>query len=287
MANGDKDGKAPMTKAKRLWFAALALAGVAVVAVAGGAVYLKQSSAPFVAGGQTTETDPAQLAGLEGHRIFFGHQSVGRNILEGVHALEANERAGLPIVTVEEPGALGSLQGGYIANAVIGKNGDPASKFKAFNDYMRSGVGDQVDVALMKLCYLDLKATANPHEIFREYRDTMQTLEADYPNVKFIYTTVPLTTDAGFKSSYKNTLRTEFNSLVRSQLADKRVFDIAYLETASPEGASEPQSLLGFSYESLRPEYSSDGSHLNAAGKERAAHAFIAELSRTIDGAQH
>lgn len=265
----------------RKWFktAVVVIAAVAIIAVVGGAAYLKLSAAPYVAGSAAPELQPSDLPRLDERRIFFGHQSVGENILEGVTALDEAEGAGLPVVPVDSAEQLRTLSGGFIADYRIGKNGDPQSKFNSFNDMMRSGAGERVDIAMMKLCYSDFSATVTPRFIFEDYRDMMAALESDYPNVAFVYATVPLTESGG----YKNMLRTQFNSLVRSELADKNIFDIADVEAASPQAVDMQQSFYGFSYESLRPEYSSDGVHLNAVGSERAARVFLVEASTALD----
>lgn len=271
-----------MKTRKRLTTVVAALAAVAVIGVAGGAAYLKLSAPPFVAGSAATELQPGEGNQLEGRRVFFGHQSVGKNVLDGVRALPENDRARLSVVGVDDSGALQPLEAGYIADARLGKNGDPQSKFRAFSEYLRSGVGDEVDVALMKLCYLDFSATTNPRALFNDYRSTMQALESEYPDVSFIYATVPLTESAG----YKNVLRTEFNSLVRSELADRNIFDIAYLESSSEASSGSVDSFYGFPSESLRPEFSSDGAHLNGVGSERAARGFVAALAKASNGAK-
>ena len=46
--------------------------------------------------------------------------------------------------------------GGFVRHAFIGENGKPLLKIQDFDARMRSGIGEQVDVAMMKLCYVDI-----------------------------------------------------------------------------------------------------------------------------------
>src|SRR3989339_816109 len=59
-------------------------------------------------------------------KIFFGHQSVGGNILEGIHSLLAGTtQPALRIVETADPS---SFTEPLFAHAKIGTNGDPQSK---------------------------------------------------------------------------------------------------------------------------------------------------------------
>lgn len=223
---------------------------------------------------QPTANGAADLRVFAQKRIFFGHQSVGENILSGVRSVY--ESAGGPAPTYRETADAGKLDHGgapgVLVHAAIGANGDPASKIAEFDRIIRSGMGDRVDVALIKLCYVDFDRFSDPMSVFEKYRNTMAALERDFPNVKFIYTTAPLMTEG----QLPNWQRTRFNSLVRTELKNKTVFDIAGLEATSQSGHHATQSMLGLGYESLLPEYSTDGGHLNAVGAERTARALLA-----------
>ena len=117
------------------------------------------------------------------------------NILDGVprrllaHGVAASaDRAG-----VHRPGS----QAGALEHAFIGENGEPLLKIHDFDAKLRPGVGASVDVAMMKFCYVDIDRNTNVDESFAAYRSTMADLQRDFPNVTFVYTTVPLTTDQG------------------------------------------------------------------------------------------
>ncbi len=63
----------------------------------------------------------------------------------------------------------------------------------------------------MKSCYVDITAGSDPSAILNRNRTTMTELQRDYPTVKFIYSTVPLTVGA----NSDNVERQRFNLLVR------------------------------------------------------------------------
>src|SRR5262245_61201806 len=91
-------------------------------------------------------------APLTAQRVFFGHQSVGKNILDGLSDV-AKER-GAPLAVVPwKPGA--PIQGPAIYETAIGRNEAPLSKLEAFQALVDGGVGGTADVAFFKFCYID------------------------------------------------------------------------------------------------------------------------------------
>jgi lysophospholipase L1-like esterase len=160
----------------------------------------------------------------------------------------------------------------------VGVNGDPSGKVADFDADMRNGLASTVDVALMKFCYVDVTAGTDVQRLFQKYRDTLNGLSADYPQVRFVAVTVPLTVD----SPADNVTRTRLNAMIR-QAYPGRLFDLAAVESTRPDGTRVTGSAQGQSYEALHPGYSSDGGHLNPDGARRAA----AEMLRVIARAPH
>lgn len=290
-----------MRSGRRIMMAAIiGIVGVAVVGavVVGVAAHLggagKTVEVPAVA---QSSTPPANgdLATFDQTRVFFGHQSVGVNIISGFPAVFG--AAPQPDV-VESRDARGA-QGGYFQHAAIGGNGDPLGKIADFKALVESGIGDNVDVALMKLCYVDFTSSTDPQAVFDAYAATMETLEREYPNVAFVYTTVPLTTDPGWfesaKSTFKvwlgrsdssqpvNLVRGQFNELVRERYANTgRLFDIAALESQLDNGNHAAMEYQGTTYMVMNPGLASDGAHLNDAGAKLLA----ADLVRVVASTQ-
>ena len=139
-------------------------------------------------------------------RVLLGHFSVGMNVLEAVPGVYADHGVSAPPIEQgrAEPGA----NGGFISHKFIGEDVKPLLKLEDFDRTMRGGMGRQVDVALMKFCWVDISSTTDVDTLFARYRDTMAALERDFPNVTFIHVTVPLTTEPGLYTELKTRLKT-------------------------------------------------------------------------------
>lgn len=234
------------------------------------------------------------LTSVTGAAVYFGHQSVGRNILDGVPAVYA--RAGITSPTVVESAAPPSADAA-MAHAYIGQNGDPSSKMTAFDSAIRSGYGDWADAAFMKLCYLDVDAGTDVDGVFSEYKAMMAELERDYPNVDFLHLTVPLTTQPDFVTRLKNIVgkgwdhradnvaREQYNAMVRAEYGSTgRLVDVAAWESTTPDGERVSGSNGGQPYYALFGGYASDSGHLNPAGAEAVAAGVLEVLSRSLEG---
>ncbi len=82
-------------------------------------------------------------------RVFFGHQSVGNNILGAVPGVYADH--GVPAPPIEQGDTQPGPDGGFIAHQYIGENGKPLRQTRGLRPTMRGGIGRQVDVALMNI----------------------------------------------------------------------------------------------------------------------------------------
>lgn len=229
-----------------------------------------------------------QLATVGRTRVFFGHQSVGSNILDGVTAIFTAHRMTAPPIE-ENVDLAGS--GGFIVHKFIGVNEKPVTKIEAFDKALRSGLGDRVDVAMMKLCFLDITTGTDIDALFGQYREAIAGLERDYPKIHFLHVTVPLTTDSSFRNRIKiklggsdrygqgeNVARERFNDLMRSAYGD-HVFDLAAVESTSPDGVRQTLYYNGQPYYAMYTGYASDLGHLNPTGSEVAATAFLQAIA--------
>ncbi len=212
----------------------------------------------------------AALQTLANKAIFFGHQSVGFNMMEGLQALIA----GTPGATlrVVETAELGSLRKGVFAHAANGNNGDPAGKIASFQAAIQHGIGDKVDLAFFKFCYVDFSGSTDVAALFADYRAKMAALKAAYPNLRLVHVTVPLTTGP----AADNAVRERFSDMVRQAYGGvEPLFDLAKVESTRSNGATETvggvRALVG--------SYSSDGGHLNAAGQDVVARALVVYLA--------
>jgi len=225
-------------------------------------------------------------------RIFFGHQSVGKNIISGVPAVF--EDAGVDAPSIVELAAGGSLPAkadrGLIMHQMVGQNRFPETKLDQFAATLRDGLGGQVNVAVLKFCYLDVNSTTDVRALFELYRSRMAELADEFPEVAFIYATVPLRTEpADLKQLVKevigrpndNAAREQYNQLVRAEFGDTgRLFDIAAFQSTAPDGTRIARSHRGATHYALYEGYASDPGHLNPFGSTRAASEFLAVIGR-------
>lgn len=262
------------------------IVGVAALALVGGVVgfvfWERQPAEP--APNNVAETISADELGRAAQvTTFFGHMSVGNNILGGLKQLHEAKSVAQPEVLRIEPGdpTPQLSEGGTLVHALIGPNGEPEAKLANFDAALRAGLADQVDVALIKFCYLDVTKNTDVEALFQDYQAVLDALERDYPKVRFLHTTVPVTTPpSGIKANLKallqgqdNPAREQYNALVRAAYPADRLLDVAAVEGTAPDGTRRPE---------LYPGYSNDGSHLNATGSALVAADFVRLLG---DGA--
>ncbi|NMO21187.1 hypothetical protein HPC49_10555 [Pyxidicoccus fallax] len=235
----------------------------------------------------STPTAGVSLEKLSQQRIFFGHQSVGGNILDGVRQVAP----ALPVVEVKSPTE--TVAPGTLAHARVGENMKPESKLADFERRVDGGIAKGADVAFFKFCYIDFSGTTDARALFEKYRATMDGLKARHPGTTFAHVTVPLTTvQRGAKAWMKelmgrpvwgtleNVQRETFNRLLRQTYGGKApLFDLAAFESTGPEGLAETYELNGEEWPAMSPAYTDDGSHLNATGQVRIAREFLAFLS--------
>jgi hypothetical protein len=218
-------------------------------------------------------------------RVFFGHQSVGDNILRGIAELEAD--IGHQPLRVHDL-AQGSVPGAALLHRHVGTNGDPLSKIRAFRETVDSEASG-LDVAALKFCFWDIRRETDVKDVFTKYEQTIAELHDRHPGVRFLHITVPLfAPDEDWRANLRrlfgrpvprtldNARRQELSDLIRRRYEGREpVFDLARVE-----GAPETES--GVPY--LRPELTTDGGHLNAAGRRLAAEGFLRALASAGDG---
>lgn len=269
----------PSEKKSRRWARVFIATGVVGV-LAGGVAWMALKQNP-TARDVTVDVTAASASDVEHageRRVLFAHQSVGQNILDALPSVAQN--ASTTPIPVHTYSSASSIQPG-INETLIGENGDPLGKIAAFDQLIRSGAGDVLDVALLKLCYIDFSAEmTNADEIFARYRDTVTALERDYPNVEFLYATTPLVTDRDLVERAKNLLgrgmdrhpdanvmREGFNAQMRKEFGDSgRLFDVALLESAGTDGVASVRLDGDREYLALDEQISSDPGHLNHEG---------------------
>lgn len=232
-----------------------------------------------------------RVANLETEKIFFGHQSVGDNIVEGIQDIMAEDsRLRLNVVNSAHPE---QVAGPALVESHIGQNEDPQSKNEAFAAIVENGMGSQGGIAMYKYCYIDFNASTNVPQLFEAYRQEIAMLRSKYPLLKIVHITAPLTTvepamkawleaKLGRPSAWDfNAKRNAFGNLMRqTYAATDPIFDLAEVESTHPDGSRSYVMRGKERIYTLAPEFTEDGGHLNKAGRRAVAEQLLLVLSR-------
>ena len=191
------------------------------------------------------------LKWLSDKKIYFGHKSVGENIIDGIkEILDQYTQIDIRILETTLDSDFGSP---VFAHSSVGRNNDPISKIDAFSGYLKKGINEKVDIAFFKLCYVDFNTLTNIEDVFRRYRNTMTELKNEYPEITFLHLTVPLVThETGIKTAIKkivgrplwgyddNLVRERYNEMIRREYSGREpLFDIAQVESTHSDGKRE------------------------------------------------
>lgn len=269
---------------------ALAAAAVLGLTVALGMSWPREAEGVGAQPRDDKDATATDLDVLATKRIFFAHQSVGDNILGAIPEVYGQAGRGTPdIVELDSSQPPEEVVQGTILHRHVGVNGDPQGKLTDFAEQLRSGLGTQVEVAILKFCYVDISAETDVQALFEDYRSTLAQLGKEFPAVVFVPATAPLTTEDGARQAVKNLLgrssdniaREKYNALVRAEYAGSGpLFDIAAVESTRPDGTRVSRSTNGQVHFALYSGYASDEGHLNADGARRAASEFLATAAR-------
>ncbi len=245
---------------------------------------------PLSSSRQRLQAIPAdRWEALARKRIYFGHQSVGQNILDGLRAvLGSSPHIPLDIRETADPR---DFDRPVFAHSLIGQNRDPKGKIDHFRSILEGGIGQKADVALFKFCYVDIDSSTDLQGLMDHYDRTLSDLGAKYPDLIILAVTVPLTNAApGIKARIKgflgrgsalkgeNARRNSINDHIRRTYG-AAVWDLAAVEAMSASGerifVRDGQRTIDL----LNPAYTSDGGHLNEVGSQAAAIDLLIRLA--------
>jgi hypothetical protein len=234
--------------------------------------------------------DADRLARLRETTIFFGHQSVGQNIVDGMTDVLASV-AGAPSIVEGIPAA--GFPGFH--HARIGRNDHPGEKIADFERAAATAFTGTPGVALMKLCYVDIHVATDVRALFDGYRHAMDRLRSAAPGLRIAHLTVPLTLAENWKGMVRATLtravtqrarnaaRERLNDLIRTLSdGDGPVFDLARMESTRTDGSRVTSAHDGAAVPGLVPEYTDDGGHLNRDARVRAAITLLRFLADVV-----
>lgn len=243
----------------------------------------------------TAQISATEWQALAQKRVVFGHQSVGYNILDGVKEMTpTHPQFQLNIAIAKGPQDFSQPTLGH---AEVGHNTVPKSKIDDFVKLIDSGIGDQADVALLKFCYVDVSENTDIAKLFNEYKEMIANLKSKYPGTTFAHITMPLVAkEDGIKIWAKNMAkiilgrpvrnlalnakRGDFNEmLIREYENIDPIFDLAKLESTTPNSERVIDYSDGLKFYSMFPGYTEDGGHLNELGRKIVAKEFIRFLA--------
>lgn len=225
-------------------------------------------------------------------RIYFGHQSVGNNVLNGLQLI-AKEHPNVPLNIVETADP-SQFAGPVFAHSQVGRNEEPETKNTAFAELLTGPLRGKSEIAFYKYCYVDVTRRTDSAQLFNAYKATMERVKAANPGTTLVHVTAPLTViQTGPKAWLKRALgkpvagyeenkrRQEFNEMLRAEYGNKKepIFDLAAFESTLENGARVTYKHAGQTYYALAPQYSDDGGHLNERGQRFVAAQLLVFLS--------
>ncbi|NUP09567.1 MAG: hypothetical protein HOW73_26275 [Polyangiaceae bacterium] len=207
------------------------------------------------------------LKRLRGARIFFGHQSVGNNLIDAAKALGYGFRH----VDSDADFAMAGL-----GEAPVLDNHDPHRKVRSFAELLvEKKVAERADLAGFKLCYVDFESSMKVAGLREAYTAKMDELRAAYPKLRLFHVTPPLTTTG----HAENRARLDFGDWLKTTYGNRDVVvDLAAIESEMPDG----KLCTSNGVRSLCRDYASDSGHLKAEGATRGAKALLYGFARAL-----
>ncbi len=222
-------------------------------------------------------------------KVFFGHKSVGANIVDGLKdVLARRPDIALDIRETLDPAA---FSGPVFAHSPIGTNKNPLSKIARFREVLESGVGEAADMAFFKFCFIDFDHETDIQAIFDRYVELIDGLRARFPRLRIVTFTVPLLSKpVGIKDRLRkllgrmpwheedNAQRNRFNEMLRARFRGS-LFDLAAVESRIDDTKKATFRKDGRAYDMLYRGYTDDGGHLNPAGRQIVAIELLTVLA--------
>ncbi len=220
-------------------------------------------------------------------KIFFAHQSVGSNIIQGINEL-SDEYPWLKF-NFTKSDEIENFNTSFFSHTNIGKNTQPDTKTDEFKQILESDLLEKVDIAALKFCYVDFNQDTDVLKVFSRYKKAVESIRDKNPETIIIHFTVPLTTlQSGIKAWVKkiigkplggfksNIVRNQYNDFLVKEFSEKdMVFDVAKYESTLPNGQRSEYKDGANTYYSLANEYTDDGAHLNKKGRKYIAEKFL------------
>lgn len=229
-------------------------------------------------------------------KIYFGHRSVGNNIVTALQNFKENHGFSMEISSISN--ATSNIN--QFIHSGIGENYYAERKIDDFKKNVENLESGGLDAAFMKLCYVDIDYTTDIDALFNKYVQTIEYLKGKYPETNFIHFTVPLVSSKlDLTNRLKNIIRPllkkrivrmkenvqreKYNEKIRNRYSKEgSIFDIAIFESTSPDGSEYNKKIEGMLTRVMDPAYTEDGGHLNTFGSEYIASELLLFLKRVL-----
>jgi hypothetical protein len=233
---------------------------------------------------------------LNNKKIFFGHQSVGFNIIDGIEDIVSDNH--VLNIKIKEYGSISDFKNYNFLHLKVGENTKPDTKVESFCSYIADDIARYADIVFLKFCYVDINYYSDINAIFNNYKTSINKLKEQYPDTVFVHFTVPLEKqEINIIQSLKNVIkkiigrnvikkyqdnlrRSEYNEMILNEYEGKEpVFDLARIESIYPDGKRLQHKINNETYYSMIPEYTDDGGHLNENGRRHVAEQLLIFLA--------
>lgn len=225
-------------------------------------------------------------------RVLFGHQSVGYNIIDGINDI-MNEYPNIRLNIVETRDT-SKYDNGVFAHFKVGKNLKPDLKISDFENTVLSRKNKNIDIALLKLCYVDIDKKSDIKAIHSQYKNAVGKIRK---KVKVVHFTTPLTIKKEtWKTKIKSLLgnddiweyasnrkRNDYNEILLREYGNvDKIIDIARIESTYEDGKREAFKVGKKTYYALIKEYTYDQGHLNEVGRKKVAKELLLTIASTL-----
>jgi len=233
---------------------------------------------------------------LAGKTILFAHHEVGDQIVAALQEL-------LPEVGLTDVRVVALEQGKdgvapFLAHGHVGRCFYLQTKIDGFLQLLDESRCPKPDIAILKLCFSDVRAETDLDLAASQYRRMVDHLRRSHPAVTLVHVTVPLCTRPGclrrgFREGVKllvgrpsiwqdNLCRQKFNTFLKETYAhDDPLFDLALVESCTPVGQRYYAFAGGQKAYLLAPDHavSIGVGTLNEAGSRWVAEQFLIALA--------
>lgn len=243
--------------------------------------------------GSGSEDVGVLLKKVSDRKVYFGHQSVGYNILDGLKQWEVETSIKLSVDFTRDFVAYSET---CLVHFKVGTNREPHGKIDDFVALVEQIPDEDQAIAFFKFCYADFHEGTNVDDLFAYFKEKMLYLNDTYPNLTFIVPTVPaMAVQKGWRATAKRILgRAPYGYLQNIRLSEFNerivtefdgiipVFDLAGIEVTRPDGSMESFTYKGIEYPCMPDFYASDFGHLNDFGARTVSFNLLAFLAEEL-----